>query len=102
MADVFVHTRDIERPLGRVAHLDPVPLAEILDYLCSARARGFVPGGRTKGLRFEAHDVDWSLGEGPAVTGPGEALMMALTGRAGALADLGGAGLATFAGRVRT
>jgi uncharacterized protein (TIGR03083 family) len=100
MADVYVHTRDIERPLDRAAHLDPTPLAEILDYVCSARARGFVPGRRTKGLRFEASDLDWSHGDGPVVTGAGEALMMAVCGRGVALSELTGDGVEVLRSRL--
>ena len=55
---------------------------------------------RTKGLRFEATDVDWSWGDGPTVRGPGEALVMAMLGRAHPLPELDGDGLATFGPRV--
>jgi hypothetical protein len=41
---------------------------------------------------LEADDVDWAVGTGPVARGPGEALVMALAGRAVALGDLAGAG----------
>ena len=47
-----------------------------------------------------ATDVDWTVGDGPVVTGPGEALLMAAAGRAAALADLSGDGLPTLRERV--
>ncbi|HUR76396.1 MAG TPA: hypothetical protein VMZ22_00480, partial [Acidimicrobiales bacterium] len=56
---------------------------------------------RTQGLHFAADDVAWEWGDGPTVTGPGEALLMTMLGRSQALGDLGGAGLGTFASRVQ-
>jgi len=100
LSDVFIHTRDIERPLGRASTLDPAALRTILGYVCGGKARGFVPQSRTKGLRFEATDLDWSAGNGPVVSGTGEAIMMAVTGRAAALADLTGDGVAALTPRL--
>jgi uncharacterized protein (TIGR03083 family) len=100
LTDVLVHTRDIERPLGRVAQLDPAALRTVLDYVCGGKARGFVPPARTKGLRFEATDLGWSTGDGPVVSGTGEAIMMAATARRSALADLSGPGAAALAQRL--
>ena len=51
--------------------------------------------GNAKGLKLVATDVDWTAGDGPQVTGPGEALLMAAAGRAQALEDLSGDGLPT-------
>jgi hypothetical protein len=48
------------------------------------------------GLRFEATDMDWSSGSGPVVSGDAEALLMAIGGRAAAVEDLAGAGVAEF------
>ena len=36
---------------------------------------------RTRGLRLVATDTDWSAGDGPAVEGPAEPLLMAIAGR---------------------
>ena len=55
---------------------------------------------RAKELRLVASDVPWALGRGPEVRGPGEAILMALNGRAAALADLEGAGVPVLAGRM--
>jgi len=57
-------------------------------------------GRRIRGLRLRATDIDWAHGDGPEVTGPGEALLMAMSGRRAALADLSGPGLATLAKRL--
>src|SRR2546429_461620 len=83
--------------------LTPERLAIVLDFsltrtggsatLASARRRA-------KGLRLIANDVEWSAGVGPEVRGPGEAILMALNGRAPALADLEGDGVPVLAGRM--
>ena len=93
LADVCVHTRDIERPLGIGATLDPEVVRFVLDRLVS-KPRGFVPTDRFEGLALEATDLDWRAGEGAAVAGPGEALLLAMLGRRPALADLTGDGVA--------
>lgn len=49
--------------------------------------------GSTDGLTFIATDLDYSFGHGPAVTGRGVDLMMAMSGRTVALADLDGPGV---------
>ena len=64
----------------------------VLGFLCSGKARGFTPPARTKGLRFEATDMQFSAGEGDLVRGPGEAIMMAVAGRKDALDELSGPG----------
>jgi uncharacterized protein (TIGR03083 family) len=99
--DSCVHLRDAARPLG--SPVSP-PLADwraALDFLVSARARrGFVPAGRLAGLRLQADDQDWAHGEGPLLTGPSEALAMAVAGRSAALSDLSGPGVAELAARL--
>jgi uncharacterized protein (TIGR03083 family) len=100
LTDLFVHTRDIERPLGRPGNINPTAQVAILNYVCGGRAFGFVPSKRTKGLRFEATDMNWSSGAGPTVSGQAEAIMMAVTGRRVALADLTGAGAPVLGTRL--
>jgi len=51
-------------------------------------------------VRLRATDIDWEHGSGPEVTGPGEALLMTMTGRPAAVADLSGPGLGTLATRL--
>ncbi|WP_405135926.1 hypothetical protein [Nocardia sp. NBC_01388] len=58
------------------------------------------PGRFLKGLRWEATDADWSRGTGPVVRGPGEALVVAMAGRAAALDDLEGDGVPELRRRV--
>ena len=98
LVDGTIHHQDIRRALGR-------PRAVPADRL--ERVLGLVPGNprlgagrRIRGLRLRATDVDWAHGRGPEVTGPGEALLMAMSGRPAALADLSGPGLGTLANRL--
>jgi hypothetical protein len=67
----------------------------------------FAPGAppigaakRLRGLRLGATDVDWSTGDGLAVEGPGEALLMAMAGRPAALPALSGPGTPILAERI--
>jgi len=53
-----------------------------------------------KGLTLTATDANWSHGAGPEVNGPGEALLMAVSGRPTALDELDGPGLETLRSRV--
>jgi len=55
---------------------------------------------RSAGLRLRATDIDWSAGEGPEVRGPAASLILAVTGRKPALADLSGEGLETLRSRL--
>jgi hypothetical protein len=59
-----------------------------------------VPKGRLGGLRWEASDIDWAHGTGPTVSGRAEALLLAITGRRGALGHLSGDGVSTLRGRL--
>ncbi len=100
LVDGTVHHQDIRRTLARPRTIPAERLTRVL---------GLVPGNprlgagrRIRGLRLRATDVDWTHGRGPEVTGPGEALLMAMTGRTAALTDLDGPGLATLAHRLTT
>lgn len=99
LLDRLAHHQDIRRALD---HPRAVPEERLLAVLAPTPKLGSVFGGkrRTKGLRLAADDLDWSWGEGPTVTGPGEALFMAMLGRPDPLPELAGEGLATFASRV--
>jgi uncharacterized protein (TIGR03083 family) len=100
LTDLQIHAQDIRRPLGLPADLRPEPMRASLGFLTGGRAPGFVPRRRTAGLRLEATDLGWATGAGPVVRGPGEALMLALTGRAVALPELDGDGLPILRGRL--
>lgn len=98
LVDGTIHHQDIRRSLRQPRTIPADRLTRVL---------GLVPGNprlgaghRIRGLRLRATDVDWARGHGPEVMGPGEALMMAMTGRQAALADLSGPGRATLAERL--
>lgn len=98
LVDGTIHHQDIRRALDRPRSVPADRLERVL---------GLVPGNprlgagrRIRGLRLRANDIDWAHGNGPEVTGPGEALLMAMSGRPAALPDLDGPGLSTLAGRV--
>jgi uncharacterized protein (TIGR03083 family) len=97
LTDVMIHGQDVCRPLGIERDLAEEHLIPVADFVQST----FVFGAkkRTAGLTLKASDMAWSHGDGPEVTGPAEALVMAMAGRKVALADLTGNGLATFTSR---
>jgi uncharacterized protein (TIGR03083 family) len=99
--DTIVHQQDMRRPLGLGTDVAPQPLTVCLSFLASGKAKGIVPKGRVAGLRFEATDVDWSLGDGPLVRGPGEAVLLAIAGRLVAFDDIEGPGVSVLRGRLR-
>lgn len=99
LGEVVVHGEDIRRPLG-IAHTPPTatttPVAEFY-----AR-RDFTVAGKTlsRGLRLEATDGPFATGEGPLVTGPTLALVMAMAGRTAHLDDLTGPGVVALRERL--
>ncbi|MEU4215412.1 maleylpyruvate isomerase family mycothiol-dependent enzyme [Actinoplanes sp. NPDC026623] len=100
LTDLQVHGQDMRRPLGLPSGLRPDRVRVSLDFLTGGRAVGFVPGRRLAALRFEAADLDWSWGAGSLVTGPAEALMLAMTGRGVALPELEGPGVPILRNRL--
>jgi uncharacterized protein (TIGR03083 family) len=98
--DCVVHVVDVRWPLGDpvVDHGDPERVARCLDFLTGPRAVvGFLPPGRTRGLRLVATDLDRTWGRGEEVRGPALLLAAALMGRQPALAAVEGPGV----GRLR-
>lgn len=80
VGDVAVHTQDVRRPLGLPGQLDPEVLRTALEFVTTHKiGKDLADVG--DGHRFEATDVDWSHGDGPTVSGPGEAILMTLAGR---------------------
>ncbi|MBP3085030.1 maleylpyruvate isomerase family mycothiol-dependent enzyme [Mycolicibacterium fortuitum] len=92
LIECLIHQQDIRRPLGlpRI-----IPADTLRASLTFARVSPVIGGAwRTRGLRLIATDLDWSAGRGPVIHGPGEALLLAMTGRVEAVADeLQGPGL---------
>lgn len=101
LTDVIVHGNDILAPLGRSVDVDPAALRTCLDWLAKGDAKGFLPGSRVRGLRFEATDLDHRCGEGPAlVAGPALAVIATLLGRTHRAGDLSGDGVETLLSRL--
>jgi uncharacterized protein (TIGR03083 family) len=98
LTDGTIHHQDIRRALGLPRTIPEHRLASALTF--SLGAPTLPSKGNARGLKLVATDVDWTVGGGPEVTGPGEALLMAAAGRAAALEDLSGDGLATLRDRV--
>jgi len=101
LTDLQVHGQDMRRPLGLPHGLSLDLVRMSLNFLTGGRAAGFTPRRRIAGLRFVAADLDWQCGNGALVTGPAEALMLAMTGRPVALGELDGPGVRVLAGRIR-
>ncbi|OBC02972.1 maleylpyruvate isomerase family mycothiol-dependent enzyme [Mycobacterium sp. 852002-40037_SCH5390672] len=99
LVDGTIHHQDIRRALDRPRDVPADRLERILPLVPGNPRLG--AGRRIRGLRLRATDVEWTHGDGPEVTGPGEALLLAMTGRPAALADLDGPGVAKLATRVR-
>ena len=100
MTDGCVHLRDCARPLGLPDDVGLEDWRMVLDWLPSG-VPGLAPKRRFEGLALSATDQDWAWGTGAPVTGPSEALAVAMTGRTAALGDLRGAGVALLRERTR-
>lgn len=98
LVDLVVHAQDIRRPLGASRTIPDDRLVACLERL---KGYGFPFGAmkRVVGLRLEATDVEWVSGDGPVVRGPGEAILLMLSGRRVADTDLEGDGLEVLAAR---
>jgi uncharacterized protein (TIGR03083 family) len=100
LGEIVVHSNDIRRPLGLPNDVDDDTLLACLEMYKNA---SFPMGTkkRIEGLRLVATDVEWTHGTGPEVTGKAMPLVMAMTGRAGALDDLDGDGMTTLRHRMQ-
>jgi uncharacterized protein (TIGR03083 family) len=99
MADGCLHLRDCARPLGLDTDVTLDDWRTVLDWLPHG-VPGLVPKRRVDGLALRATDQDWTWGSGADVSGPSEALAMAVAGRPDALRDLTGPGVTVLRGRI--
>ncbi len=99
LGESIVHGEDIRRPLFIIRAYPAAAVTRAADFYKSSN---LIIGGKKRiaGLRLRATDADWSTGDGPQVTGPAISLLLAIAGRAAALRDLSGDGLATLAARI--
>ena len=92
--DVLVHVQDVALPLGVECPPPPAAAREGVERVWRM-GWPFWAKRKLRGLRLEATDVDWTVGDGPVVRGPAQALLLLLTGRdAAALPALAGPGVA--------
>jgi uncharacterized protein (TIGR03083 family) len=99
LVDHVIHHQDIRRPLGLPRTIPGDRLVAALDVVPGLG--GFVGAKkRVDGLRLVATDVDWTHGDGPEVRGPGEAILLAASGRSVVLSELDGDGVDVLRGRV--
>ena len=97
-----IHHQDMRRPLGLPRSVPAERMIAVLDVVLTTK--GSINLGsrqRAQGIRLTATDLDWSRGDGPEVTGPAEALLMALAGRRTALGELDGDGRDQLAARTQ-
>lgn len=99
LGEAVVHGEDLRQPLGLPWSVgDDTAIACLEMYKKAAFPIGSKK--RVRGLRLVATDVDWSYGEGPEVSGPTLALLLAMTGRAPGLENLTGDGVPIMRARL--
>ncbi|RUP31286.1 MAG: maleylpyruvate isomerase family mycothiol-dependent enzyme [Mycolicibacterium sp.] len=98
LLDVTIHHQDIRRPLGIPRRIPAERLRWVLS--ASLYSPELPAWYLARGIRLAATDLDWTHGSGPEVTGPAEAMLMAITGRRSALGELAGPGQRVLAGRL--
>lgn len=99
LGENIVHPEDIRRALKAAPGVYPADaLVSVLDFY---KGSNLIIGSKKRiaGLTLRATDLDWTIGSGPEVAGPGVALLQAMTGRKAALDDLKGDGVATLQSR---
>jgi len=98
LGEALVHPEDIRRPLGIKHEYPNDAVVRVLDFF---KKSNLIIGSKKRidGLTLRATDVDWAHGSGPEVSGPAHSLLMAMTGRKDALADLSGDGVDTLRSR---
>lgn len=98
--DILVHGQDIAIPLGRQRVMPLDAAVAGVDRVWKA-GWPFWARRRLAGFHLSATDVEWSAGSGwHEVRGPVSALLLLLTGRAAALDQLAGDGLAELSTRL--
>lgn len=101
LSEIVIHHQDIRRSLYRERQMPTSVAIACLEFGLSRKGNAAVAGARTRasGLRLVATDTDWTHGTGAEVSGPVEALLMALNGRGAATTELSGEGVATIRDR---
>jgi uncharacterized protein (TIGR03083 family) len=99
LGEIVVHGEDIRRPLGLKHRPSDDALIAVAD---SWKNSNLLIGSKRRiaGLRLRATDSEWAHGDGPEVSGPLLALILAMTGRKAVLPDLSGEGVAELSRRA--
>lgn len=98
LLDVTIHHQDIRRPLGLPRH---IPAERLRCVLGDSLHTPELPGWHlARGLCLSTTDLDWRHGRGPELTGPAEAVLMAVSGRPSAIGELAGPGQQVLARRL--
>lgn len=100
LGEIVVHGQDIRRPLTLEPHRPPE--AALVALADNWKKSNLLIGAKRRiaGVRLKADDTAWVHGDGPEVTGPLLSLILAMTGRKGALPDLAGEGVGVLATRA--
>jgi uncharacterized protein (TIGR03083 family) len=98
LGEAIVHGEDATHAVGGYRDHPIEHLVAVADFYKRSNAL-IGTKRRIDGLSLRATDTDWRHGEGPEVSGPMIALVMAMTGRRAALSDLSGDGVAVLHGR---
>ncbi|WP_084959600.1 maleylpyruvate isomerase family mycothiol-dependent enzyme [Thermoactinospora rubra] len=93
LLDALVHGQDMAIPLGRERPM-PVRAAAACADRVWTMGWPFRARRRLRGFQLAATDCSWSAGEGQRVEGPVSAILLLLTGRTAAVAQLSGPGAA--------
>ena len=98
VGEAIVHAEDIRRPLGIAHTYAPTAVLRAADFY--KRSNALIGAkNRIAGVTLRASDADWSHGSGPEATGPLLSLVLAMTGRKAALAELEGQGVEVLRSR---
>ena len=98
LGETIIHSEDIRRPLGIEHDYPTEATVHVAEFY---KGSNLVVGAKKRiaGVHLQATDSEFAHGDGPDVKGPTIALVMAMTGRKAALADLDGEGVATLQSR---
>ncbi len=98
IVEIVVHGEDIRRPLGLDHAYCTDHIGASVGYMAADRRSG----GRKRlaGLRLIGTDVDFVIGDGPAIEGPAVSLLLAACGRRVALPELSGPGVEELSRRI--
>lgn len=99
LIDILVHGQDIAVPLGRSRAVPPAPAAVAASRVWSM-GWPFHARRKLSGLQLVATDHPWSAGQGQRVEGPVAAMLLLVTGRPAAVAQLSGPGAAEVRARL--